>query len=89
VYSTCSLEPEENEQVVAACLKSCPGFTLIPAKDELLRLRNAGELVWPGIETLVNGVFLRTVPGVHPCDGFFAAILKKAGHAVIRGEFWS
>jgi 16S rRNA (cytosine967-C5)-methyltransferase len=28
VYSTCSLESEENEQVVAAFLKSKPGFTL-------------------------------------------------------------
>ncbi|HEX7288965.1 MAG TPA: 16S rRNA (cytosine(967)-C(5))-methyltransferase RsmB [Candidatus Angelobacter sp.] len=77
VYSTCSLEPEENEQVVAACLRSHAGFELIPAKDELLRLRAAGELVWPDIETLVHGNFLRTIPGVHPCDGFFAAVLQK------------
>ena len=26
---------------------------------------------------LVSGDFLRTIPGVHPCDGFFAAILQK------------
>jgi 16S rRNA (cytosine967-C5)-methyltransferase len=77
VYSTCSLEPEENEQVVGASLESNPGFKVIPAKDELLRLRDAGELVWPDIETLVHGNFLRTIPGVHPCDGFFVAILQK------------
>jgi 16S rRNA C967 or C1407 C5-methylase (RsmB/RsmF family) len=25
----------------------------------------------------VSGDFLRTLPGVHPCDGFFAAIFEK------------
>jgi 16S rRNA (cytosine967-C5)-methyltransferase len=76
VYSTCSLEPEENEQVVAACL---PGseFRLIPVREELERLRRSGDLAWNEIDKLVNGDFLRTIPGVHPCDGFFAAILQK------------
>jgi 16S rRNA (cytosine967-C5)-methyltransferase len=76
VYSTCSLEPEENEQVVAACL---PGseFRLIPVKEELERLRRSGNLAWNEIDKLVSGDFLRTIPGVHPCDGFFAAILQR------------
>jgi 16S rRNA (cytosine967-C5)-methyltransferase len=76
VYSTCSLEPEENEQVVAACL---PGseFRLIPVREGLERLRRSGDLAWNEIDKLVSGDFLRTIPGVHPCDGFFAAILQK------------
>lgn len=77
VYSTCSLEPEENEQVVAACLKGNPEFRLVPVRDELERLRQSGDLVWKEIDNLVSGDFLRTIPGVHPCDGFFAAILEK------------
>lgn len=77
VYSTCSLEPEENEQVVAACLERDAAFSLVPVKEELLRMREGGELVWPDVDSLVNGDFLRTIPGVHPCDGFFAAILQK------------
>jgi len=77
VYSTCSLEPEENEQVVSACLKGNSEFRLVPVREELERLRQSGDLVWKDIDNLLSGDFLRTIPGVHPCDGFFAAILKR------------
>ncbi|MBZ5533197.1 MAG: 16S rRNA (cytosine(967)-C(5))-methyltransferase RsmB [Acidobacteriia bacterium] len=77
VYSTCSLEPEENEQVVAACLQGHRDFRLVPARQELLKLQAQGELVWKNVDDLVSGEFLRTLPGVQPCDGFFAAILEK------------
>jgi 16S rRNA (cytosine967-C5)-methyltransferase len=77
VYSTCSLEPEENEQVIAACLSANSHFKIIPIRAELQRLRESGELVWNNIDELISGDFLRTIPGVHPCDGFFAAILER------------
>lgn len=77
VYSTCSLEPEENEQVIAACLPAGSDFKIIPVRTELQRLRESGELVWNNIDELIGGDFLRTIPGVHPCDGFFAAILER------------
>ncbi|HEV8494682.1 MAG TPA: RsmB/NOP family class I SAM-dependent RNA methyltransferase, partial [Candidatus Angelobacter sp.] len=77
VYSTCSLEPEENEQVVAACVSANSDFKIIPARTELQRLQKSGELVWKNIDELITGDFLRTIPGVHPCDGFFAAVLEK------------
>lgn len=80
VYSTCSLEPEEDEDVVAAALKDNPEFELLPVKDELLNLKNSGALVWQDVDGLVNGNFLRTFPGVHPCDGFFAAILERSSN---------
>jgi 16S rRNA (cytosine967-C5)-methyltransferase len=77
VYSTCSLEPEENEQVVAASLAGASEFKIIPVRTELQRLQESGELVWKNIDELISGDFLRTIPGVHPCDGFFAAVLER------------
>ncbi len=77
VYSTCSLESEENEAVVEAAMQASHQFKVIPVKEELARLRSSGELVWKDLDSLVNGDFLRIIPGVHPCDGFFAAILAR------------
>jgi 16S rRNA (cytosine967-C5)-methyltransferase len=77
VYSTCSLEPEENEQVIAACVPADSDFKIIPVQTELQRLQESGELVLKNIDELISGDFLRTIPGVHPCDGFFAAVLEK------------
>ena len=77
VYSTCSLEPEENEQVIAACVMANSEFEIVPVRTELQRLRESGELVWENTDQLISGDFLRTIPGVHPCDGFFAAILER------------
>jgi 16S rRNA C967 or C1407 C5-methylase (RsmB/RsmF family) len=44
---------------------------------ELEKLQLEGELVWKDLESLTSGPYLRTIPGVHPCDGFFAAMLEK------------
>jgi 16S rRNA (cytosine967-C5)-methyltransferase len=77
VYSTCSLEIEEDEQVVAACLRHNPDFRIVPVKEELLKLKDAGRLIWQDVDALISGNFLRTIPGMHPCDGFFAAILER------------
>jgi len=78
IYSTCSLEPEENEIVVQAAIEAEPSFKVIDCRDELQRLRDDGELAWSNTDSLLSGRYLRTIPGVHPCDGFFAAILVKS-----------
>ncbi len=75
LYSSCSLEKEENEDVVEEAL--APGFRLVEAGEELRRLRNEGQLAWPDPAALTSGPFLRTLPGLQPCDGFFAAILAR------------
>ena len=77
IYSTCSLEPEENEAVVEKALAADSSFQIRPCRVELELFQKGGELIWADINSLLSGPFLRTIPGVHPCDGFFAAILEK------------
>ena len=77
VYSTCSLEPEENEAVVEEVLRASESCRLVDCCSELERLKETGELAVGDIDTLVTGPFLRTIPGIHPCDGFFAAVLVR------------
>ncbi len=77
IYSTCSLEREENEDVVEHALKSDPLFQLVNCESELNHLKASGELTWPEPTSLTRGPYLRTIPGIHPCEGFFAAILQR------------
>ena len=77
IYSTCSLEKEENEDVVEEVLADNNSFRLIDCAEELQRLKAAGELVWPDLSSLTRGSYLRTIPGINPCDGFFSAILER------------
>jgi 16S rRNA (cytosine967-C5)-methyltransferase len=77
IYSTCSLEREENEDVVERCLAENPSFRIQDCQTELERMQQEGELAWPDLPSLRCGPYLRTLPGTHPCDGFFAAILQK------------
>jgi 16S rRNA (cytosine967-C5)-methyltransferase len=77
IYSTCSLEKEENENVVEQALSE-NSFRLLDCRSELDRLKAAGELTWPDPASLTRGPYLRTIPGIHPCDGFFAAILERS-----------
>ena len=77
IYSTCSLEVEENEEVVRHAIANTTSFKVAPVRAELDRLAESGELVWPDLDQLTQGDYLRTIPGVQPCDGFFAAILER------------
>ena len=77
VYATCSLEREENQTVVESALSSDSSFKLLNCREHLEQLLSRGELVWEDLSSLTSGPYFRTIPGVHPCDGFFAAILEK------------
>jgi 16S rRNA (cytosine967-C5)-methyltransferase len=77
VYSTCSLEPEEDQSVVEEALASRKDIRIPDCAVDLQRLQEAGTLVWNDVSSLTVGPFLRTLPGVHPCEGFFAAILER------------
>lgn len=77
VYSTCSIEPEENEEVVASALQSTPGMRRVSRQNAEQALE--GRLA-PNVEAASlfddSGQF-RTLPGEHSTDGFFAALLEK------------
>jgi 16S rRNA (cytosine967-C5)-methyltransferase len=77
IYSTCSLEKEENENVIEQALADDPSFRVLDCRTNLDRLKAATELIWSDPASLIRGPYLRTIPGVHPCDGFFAALLEK------------
>lgn len=77
IYSTCSLEKEENESVVEQALEGNAAFRLLDCHAELDCLKSSGEIVWCNPSSLTRGPYLRTIPGIHPGDGFFAAILEK------------
>ncbi len=85
LYSSCSLEHEENVDVVNDALAGSTRFRLVNCREELERLRDSGELAWDDINLLLDGPFLRTIPGVQPCDGFFAAIVEHS--AIQRSAF--
>jgi len=77
IYSTCSLEAEENEQVIHDVLQSSPGIELQECVSVLQKLEAEDEIVEGISKQIVSGKFLRTIPGVHDCDGFFAAVIRK------------
>ena len=77
LYSTCSLEPEENEQVVAEALASTAGIRAASLEPVIQRLGATGVLAAAPIALLRNGQ-LRTLPGAtFQGDGFFAALFQR------------
>jgi len=74
VYSTCSMEAEENEQVVKEVLGECAGF----------QLRGAGTVIEPHLADGVSAEAItgsdgtmRTSPATTQTDGFYAALIER------------
>lgn len=65
VYSTCTLEPEENREVVEAFLAEVPGFVPAPPRDPELELSPEG--------------WLEVLPQRTGFDGAFAVRLTRTG----------
>ena len=68
VYATCSVLPQENEDIANAFTSAHPDFVLLPVNEELNRLKVTDA------ESLCTGPFLRLWPHRHGTDGFFAAV---------------
>ena len=81
VYSTCSLEPEENEQVVAAVLAETPHTRVLPLADCIEALRRKNILTENGAKCLraclTQEGYLRLLPGKFHTDGFFVALIER------------
>jgi 16S rRNA (cytosine967-C5)-methyltransferase len=70
VYATCSLEREENEDVIERALEEMSGFRPL-LRAELLR-------EWPTFGPLFDDDgYFRTRPDLHGTDGFFAAVISR------------
>jgi 16S rRNA (cytosine967-C5)-methyltransferase len=67
VYATCSILPEENEQIVETFLAAHPEFEAVPVNEVLTQQHVA----------LDTGKYLRLSPEQHGTDGFFAAVMAR------------
>jgi len=75
VYSTCSIEPEENESVVAEALHDFPKVRRASAGEAAAMLAPhlaSGVSAWQLFDSAGD---FRTLPGQWATDGFFAALL--------------
>ncbi len=64
VYSTCTIDPSENNEVVMKFLESEKGFEVIRPSQQFS-------------EMITKDGFIQTYPNIHKMDGAFSAIIKK------------
>ncbi|KXK55889.1 MAG: ribosomal RNA small subunit methyltransferase B [Chlorobi bacterium OLB7] len=67
LYSTCTIERRENQEVVEAFLADHPEFMLEPASE------------WLPAAVVTEDGFMQTLPHRHGLDGMFAARLRRKG----------
>ena len=81
VYSTCSLEPEENEHVVAAVLEAMSNARQVTLREPIDALFS-GSFLNPNAEECLQAAVspdgaLRLLPGAFDTDGFFIALIER------------
>ena len=77
IYATCSLESEEGEAVIESALPDNSAFRIVSIDSVLRELIERDEMMSMNFTSLIHRTFLRTIPGMHDCDGFFAAVLER------------
>ena len=80
VYSTCTLNPKENEENVRYITDK--GFVAEDITDMLPKAlledaKKAGKDIYDKLLADAKGGMLTLIPGVYECDGFFVAKLKR------------
>lgn len=70
VYSTCTLQYEENQAVIEQFLKQQPSYSLDPDLEQLLPKGAAGD-------TITTPGMVQILPHQHHSDGFFIARLLR------------
>lgn len=78
VYSTCSVEPEENEEVVQEVLKKRSDASLAGSELGPDSLRHKLAEGIDATSFFDKEGFFRTSPSEHSADGFFAAVIVKS-----------
>lgn len=76
VYATCSLLPQENQQIVEAFLAANPQWQVLPAKQALQAQRIELPIMGEISETS-ESPYLQLLPHQYDSDGFFAAVLVR------------
>ncbi len=67
MYSTCTINKEENENQAK---KICKNYGFVPALEQ--------NMVPEGLRAdIQEGGWIQLLPGIHACDGFFIARLKR------------
>ncbi|MBP3696603.1 MAG: 16S rRNA (cytosine(967)-C(5))-methyltransferase RsmB [Clostridia bacterium] len=66
VYSTCTLNPKENDEICNRFLEEHPEFEAVKVLPELRRYSE-------------NDKYLTLMPHIHSTDGFFVAVFQKNG----------
>jgi 16S rRNA (cytosine967-C5)-methyltransferase len=81
VYSTCSVEPEENEQVIAAVVAENSNARAVSLESRIEVMLTEGVLTPSGAERLKTSLTpqgaVRLLPGVFHTDGFFIAMVER------------
>lgn len=67
VYATCSILPDENQNIIAQFMALNPDFKIV-SLDQVVMLKDL---------SLGKGDFLELSPAIHDTDGFFACAMQK------------